>query len=138
MKTRKGKLTISRPQRSDGKATVEINLVDASSTCEAVSIIVHVDVFAEALMGMGYQPCEYEFNDSGVIGKTREWKTEKVTVPECSWEPKKFEPIIRKAFEPFEVDGWKGRIEDARNHHKLVGRNKDGSSVHTVLFERYV
>ena len=51
------------------------------------------------------------------------------------------EEAARAAVSLMEVDGWKGRIDDATNHHKFRGKDdRDGveGSLFSVLFTRFV
>lgn len=138
MKTLKGNITISRPHRSDGLKTVEIRVLDASSGCEAISIVVPLDGFAEALMGLGHIACEYELNDSGVIGKTHEHKTVIIKIPDGEYNQKKRLAVIKLACAAIEVDGWKARYGDAENFHRRHGSNIDGTANYSVTFDRFV
>ncbi len=134
MKLLKGSLSIGRTGRSDDKA-IRIELNDADSHCTAVLVRMGLPEFAECITGMGHADCEFEFNDSGVIGMLAQSKTEMVPVP--SSHPRGDEEWKRKALAPFEVDGWKARAGDITNQH-CWSRDESGKEFQRVVFFRHV
>lgn len=134
MKELTGKLSITR-QRSNSIDRVAIKVVDETSHCQAVEIYVDLATFAEALLGMGYMPCQYEWNDSGAVGTKREHKTEIVTISGRSLDAARADAAISA----LEVDGWLGRRGDAANHHNVVDWGHDDTGVKVrVTFERWL
>ncbi len=134
-----GKMTISRPRGGSGDQYVSITIVDEFSRCGVVEIRVGLAVLTEALTGLAYQPVECRWT-SGVahIGKTREYKSEVVWVPDSYKDDRG--DIVNAALAPFEVDGWVGSRADATNHHCRVRRNaaRLGGSNMRVGFYRFV
>lgn len=129
MKTLKGNLSITRPHYSDGTKLIHINLTDESSGCQVVEIRLSPEQFAEVLVGSSQRGCEFDFNDSGVIGKIREYKEEIVPRPKKYKDKEEVAEILK----PFEIDGWKGHKEDVTNSHLWVGTGNV-----MVGFHRYV
>ena len=133
----KGKITIGRPQCSDGREVITIDVQDNSSRCRIVNLEMTYENFTKALTGQGYIDCDIDFNDSELIGKKKEHKT--VKVPRM----KGYERVNNKEIETHMVaydninqlflDGWVPRYEDFNNHHK----HTDDNHV-MVIFERWV
>jgi hypothetical protein len=131
MKTLAGKITISRTRVNvNDDAPLRIEVVDEDSRVRAIEIRMSLSNFAEAVLGMGYVDCVFEFNDTGNVGKLREHKTE--LVPWKDHEYANRDKAARKAVSEFEVDGWTGYDRDYLNHH-----NRTGNKVR-VTFERWV
>lgn len=127
----KGRLTISRP-RGGNSDYIEISITDQSSGTEFVSARVGLTDFAEALVGLALVDCEFDLRPDRV-GMKYEHKEEFVPCPiSYARTAADREKIAAKAFKPFEVDGWKGRIDDLFNPHR---RNQEGAR---VVFTRYV
>lgn len=131
-----GMLTISRPQCSNGEKHIRIELVDKNSGCQAFEVEIPLENFAEALTGLGHAACKYDFNDSGVLGKNHETKVEKVHIL-CKPYADNRDVAIKRAFEKFEVDGWKGYVSDAVNSRRIVEYCNESYWVN-VAFHRYV
>jgi hypothetical protein len=122
-----GTLTISKA--SDD--TIRIRLIDSLSQMVVTDIQTTPEQFAQAVFGTGFRPCTFELR-TDKVGLRREVKTENV-YPDSNTEA--LTPLLRAtaAVMRFEVDGWKGNLSDALNHHK---RGPDGS--YRVTFERWV
>jgi len=120
MNTRKGTITISRPQCSDGSKHIEIRLRDDESRIQFATVKVELADFSEAVTGLGYVPVEIEFCGLGLIGKTAENKTELVCCDPWNAQER------RKALKAYEVDGWHARTGDIDNPHRF---GKDGVGV---------
>ena len=135
-KVTEGRITISRIQGRDLPANevVRITLVDDVSTLHAVEVSMSLESFAECVLGLGHSHCTFKFNNSVFVGTSvGESKTEVVPTKAYSLTPKQ----VDAALVPFEVDGWRARVEDMTNHHCTV-RNKDGSYGQKVVFFRNV
>lgn len=128
----KGHITISRPSPGD---EVEITLHDRDAGCRAAVFTMSLSAFAEALTGRGHTEGVLEFNDSGKIGKIREYKQVHVELPGQSYATSKDD--VRRAVAVHEVDGWVGRDRDAINGHNRV-KLDDGRVVYRVSYERWV
>lgn len=126
-----GKISISRPQGNDTDY-IQIEFYDDASGTQFLTAQIALDVFAEALTGLGHSPCKFDLRPS-LVGKLRQHKEE--TVP---WggryvrESLERIDIASEAFAPFEVDGWTGRVDDLFNHHRKTANG------YRVLFTRYV
>jgi hypothetical protein len=126
-----GKLSISRVTSNKEPNFVEITVVDAEASVEAISVKVSIETFANALFGSGYQDCEFEFNDSGRVGTIHEHKEELVPIPDYGNRPEGWQ---KKALAPFEVDGWSARSGDITNGHLHV--TQKGQNHQRVAFFR--
>lgn len=136
MKTLKGKITIGKTSSRDGDY-VMIELEDSLSHCRVVEVRMSIEDFGQAILGLACQKCEFDLNDSGVIGKTHEYKEEVVPVPDdFNSHGGNFEKLAAKALAPFEVDGWVGRKEDLKNFHRV--ERKGNKISYRVSFVRYV
>jgi len=133
VRTLKGSLSIAKFMNQD---EVQITVTDESSTCQAISVSLDLLSFAKALMGQGCIPCSYDPNESGVLGKKREFKTLEVSIPNC---PNRMALRLKMkdALQPHEVDGWKGERGDFENHHHLV-KYGEKISIYRVGFSRFV
>lgn len=121
MKRLKGKLTISRVH-SHKEDWITIRVEDELSHCQMIEVQVGLAEFAEALTNLACRPCMVEFNDSGVIGKRREHKTESIFFPDAEVRHGTYgrDAGIRKILAAHEIDGWKARDDDATNHHRMT------------------
>lgn len=133
LKNAKGNLSISRPSYGgfDDREFIEITFRDCSSGTEFVTARVKLDDFARALTGLGHLDMSFDFYPE-LVGKKYEHKTEIVPRPDVGYNDKNRNEIAAKAFAPFEVEGWKGRVDDLFNSHM---RTKEG---YRVIFTRYV
>lgn len=131
-----GKITISRPQWSDGTETITIRLQDENSRIEFVEARMTLQAFAQAITGLGHRDVELEMHGLDLVGKRIEHKEELVFVPGESYEPR-HKKFAQMAIEAFELDGWKGSLRDADNSKRIAERRSDGN-VYTVGFVRYV
>ena len=141
MKTLPAEISITRPSFSDGRQLIAIYVTDEKSSCKAIEVLIGYAEFTQALTGLGHVPCEMIFNDSGIIGKKREYKDVIVTINGWNVSETKEErdACILRCLAEHEIDGWKARVRDAHNHHNMInGSSKaDGYDVR-VLFERYI
>lgn len=119
-----GKLTISRTNTNQGSDFVSITLSEEGSHTRVLALDMDFASFAQALLGMGYQPCTFKANVEN-LGKVREFKVVKVL-----WS-RDLEAAFACA--PFETDGWKACLEDYDRPSK-----KDGAGYVSVDFTRYV
>jgi hypothetical protein len=133
-----GQLNICRPSGGQSDSEIRIEVIDKSSGCVAFEIRVPAKEMMEALTGYGFRSCTFDINTSGVIGKTREHKTEMVPIPQDAPYGDKGKEVIKAALKPFEVNGWKGRASDAENTMHRSRGVKDGFRMMEVTFERYI
>ena len=119
MKTLQGKLTIIRTRSNQSDGYVAVQVKDMLSGCEVIEARISLAEFVEALFGAGFRQCEFDLNDSGVVGKQHEHKQVEIFIPsDLSHRTDEGAAGIRAAIAVHEVDGWRGRDEDARNSHR--------------------
>lgn len=117
MKELKGKITISRVQGSNLTESVWIEITDEMSGCRLLKVMAEPAIFAEALLGLAYQPCSLEYYAECPAGKKRQVKTELLPRPkDVKYAYRK--EAGREMLEPYEVDGWEGSVDDLFNHHR--------------------
>ncbi len=133
MITLRGSLSIGRTSGRDDNP-IRIELIDEDAACTVVQIRMSLLEFAECITGKGHCDCVFEFNDSGVVGKQAQSKSELVPIPSYPRDKGDWE---KKALAPFEVDGWKARESDISNHH-CWSREKSGQEYQRVVFFRHV
>ena len=129
----KGSLRISRPQYGDGRKQIEITVIDERAACQVIEVHVGLEAFTEALTGCSAD-CDFDFNNSGVVGMVYEHKTESVPIPDMLFREE--DPRIFEALVPFEVDGWEGNRRDVTNHHRRSRKGKQEFAC--VTFTRHV
>jgi hypothetical protein len=130
----KGSISIKHPHFSDGRQLIHIELIDEKSACPAIEVHLGLADFADALTGRGLVECDFDFNNSGVIGMVYEHKEELVPIPEMLFRDD--DKRIAEVLAPFEVDGWKGRTRDLVNHH--CHSRKGTQNYASVVFTRHV
>lgn len=128
-----GTITISRPRGNMEPEYVQIEVNDELSGSRCLSVRIPIPEFAEALFGAACRPCEFDLRPD-LVGLKHEWKEEFVPLDDSKYyfRDAEREAVAEKALAPFEVDGWKGRVDDLFNHHR---RGKNGAR---VSFVRYV
>lgn len=88
--------------------------------------------FAELITGLSRVDCEVDFRPD-LVGKKREHKEEVVPFKGFHIQSEaKGKQAAAKALKPFEVDGWKGHVEDLFNGHR------GGQGRYRVRFVRHV
>jgi len=129
----KGQITIGRPSYSDidHPEVITIRFRDEASGTEFLEVDVPIASFARALTGLGHQDCEFELRPKNV-GKRHEHKEEIVPVTQSYIPHDKRKQIGASILKPFEVDGWKGQVDDLFNHHRHTPKGQ------RVVFHRYV
>ena len=134
----KGNITISKVTQSKGPGYISITISDENSHCTIVNVEVPFEQFALAITGLGHQPCALEYYEGAPIGKVRECKTELIEAP--GYVPVlEREAIGRSILAPYEVDGWKGYVDDLFNSNKSVRtKNPDDPIKRRVGFSRYI
>ena len=122
-----GKLSIARRTSNMEPEYFVIEIEDAASGTEAVSVRVSPADLALAISGRANVPVEVEWRVDNV-GKRAETKTEIVRCKIGATDRAK-----RAAAAVFEVDGWRADLEDLGNGHRATG---DGG--YRVTFRRWV
>lgn len=128
----RAKVDISRWMRGDG-GDIEILVRDELSGLVFARIELDFDDFARAtILSRAAVPAKVELMGTEYLGCVREHKTEQIHIPggvhADGWSER-----IEAAIKPFEVDGWMGNREDARNQHCRVGKDTQ-----KIGFRRYV
>lgn len=75
----KGKLTISRPQYSDGTKLINISLIDDDANIQFVDVEIPYDEFTEVITGMSRVNCNFEVRNLSNVGKVKEQRD--ISVP---------------------------------------------------------
>ena len=129
----KGKITINRSYSDiDHPDVIVIELTDEISFTRFLEVKIGVAEFAKALTGASYTNCDFELRTDNV-GKKHEHKEEIVPVGSVIYVPyTKRKATGEKLLKPFEVDGWKGNVDDLFNHHRHTSKGQ------RVTFHRYV
>lgn len=129
----KGGLSITRPSGNVGPEYIQISVNDDLSSTQFVTVRVPLAAFAAAITGLGHVECEFDLRPD-LIGMKRENKEEWIASEPLPYtmEGLARENLAAPLLAPFEVDGWKGRVDDLFNHHR---RNREGAR---VTFVRYV
>lgn len=110
-----GKISISRNNHGE----IHIEIEDEKSGIDFVRVKLTADQLGRAVTGEGCVGCEFETHALHRVGCTAEHKEEVVPYSgtwRCRTEQMQAE--MRKALEPFEVDGWKVRSGDLGNSHR--------------------
>ncbi len=138
MEDLKGKITISKVTSNIEPDFISITIVEAKSRCKAIEAKLSFENFTKALTGQGHIDCDLVFNDSGVIGKTREIKHEIIPRPESykdlvddNINKGNYQCVL--ALQALQIDGWEVRRSDIDNFYNWVGSDKV-----KVLFIRYI
>ncbi len=127
-KNLKGKISIHR--FSGNRSGICIEIEDETSHTRFLRLEMNAEDFGNAVTGASSRPCVFEIAPDN-INKIHEHKRENVYFKPKSH--KRDDAAAQKALEPFEVDGWTGRIDDLFNYHNIVG-----DDVRSVTFHRYV
>lgn len=109
---------------------IELEIVDEESSIQFCSVRMGFEELSKILTGAPQGGLKLTTRGLDYVGKTREHKTEVVTVPGGVHDYSEDE--LRAMMANHEKDGWTGRFEDMKNHHNFV---KGGVK---VLFERWV
>ncbi len=133
----KGKISISRRTSMALEDCVVIEIEDDNSGMEAIEITLSLKNYGKVITNMSYIPCNFKFNNTGIIGKTREQKTVKVLIMEgyaSATNPQIAAHMVNDdTVNELFLAGWKPRYDNFRNPKK---RTDDGHVM--VLFERWV
>lgn len=138
MLTLPGKITISRSHGGTEEKPVNITIQDKLSGCYLLEVHMSLLEYANALTGMGSCECLLEYYPDCPAGKKREVKHELVFISTNSYNQEVRAKAIRKALKPLEVDGWKGRDEDAQNGHNTRKYESGKGYWSNVGFMRFV
>jgi len=124
----KGNISIGRVTSNVEENYIGIRIEDELSGINLLEIKISYEAFGNAVTGLSSQDIEYTLGRFDLAGKKREVKTENIM-----FLPNKTDKDIRDCISCFEINGWKGRDEDAKNHH-----NRMGQDIYKVTFVRWV
>jgi len=131
-----GKLSVSRVTSSHRPHFIALELTDDASGCVVIKVEIDMVEYGNIVSGLSYRPCEFEFNDSGVIGKRVEHKREKVYIPDkLPYDSTKRLAILKQHSTQFETDGWKAQLSSTM---RIVDDVDDHGTYVYVPFIRYV
>lgn len=115
-------LTISRTQGSgDNPRPIRIAIADELGVAH-IEVHVSAKVFAEALLGLGAQPCTLEPRSADKLGYRREARTVSIPIPDDA-DPMDARDDERAARidalrAAFDRDGWITRHDELTNYHR--------------------
>lgn len=113
-----GNITISRwSSSSDDPRKITIRVIDETSGVEFISIALSLEELALALTGLGNVDCAYSVQGLRTIGRKAESK--EALVPYADAHHTRHDP---KALAALEVNGWKVRESDLKNHHCFLAK----------------
>lgn len=130
-------ISISRIHSNHEPDCIHIRVEDETSGCMILDLEMSLAAFAQALTGLSGMKCEGVLYKDAPVGKQRQVKEELVSRPKKVTLENQ-EAVAAKAFAPFEVDGWQGRVSDLFNHHRRVEINTANEEIYRVVFTRFV
>lgn len=130
----KGRININRMSGGGTPDEMRIEVIDASSRIHFLVAKCTPEAMMLALTGRGDVEIEFELVGAELIGSEQENKTEEV--PFDCYKGRNDSARKRAALKPFEVDGWKARVEDLDNGHCRV--DKSNPPRQKVVFHRWV
>lgn len=101
----KGKITISRPNYSDGKEVIQISISDDDAVVKFLTVEIGLEDFTKALTGQSRMPVEFEINALDCVGKKRETKCIEFKISDKSMYKGRSELAIKEA-KKHTPDGW--------------------------------
>lgn len=125
----KGKFRITYGGEYKDPQPIRIEVEDARAGVQFLTLRMTGDALAQALVGSMQVDCELELGGLQNVGKQSEHK--RVQVGPLEWNSTDEEVLA--ALARHEVDGWTGRVGDARNPHN---RNREG--MYMVVYYRWV
>lgn len=134
MTTYEGNIVITRHsggRTDDDSRCITIAVQDKNSGIQFIEIELTPLEFARAIFGH-YTTCQFNLRGLDLVGCAYENKTENVPYTR-GVHAKPNRAAMQKALEPFEVDGWRGDMDDLENHHRHVS-----AGVQRVTFRRYL
>lgn len=126
------KVSIHRMHGGDGTHPIRIEIEDATSGTRVCEISMSLENFAEAITGLSACKAKGHLWD-GPVGYKSEYKIVNIFMPSGYVRTENQKAVGGKYLAPYEVDGWKGRVDDLFNHHKNSGEN-----TYRVSFHRHV
>ena len=114
-----------------------LTITDESSRIQFVYLKMTPDEFARMISARVTTDLECEVRGLDGVGKIRETKTERVPFKMFyGGTDEERVRAARQALERFEVDGWKGRVSDLFNGHRIV--RDCGRHEQFVTFDRLI
>lgn len=112
----KGKISIFRSHGGGHDDRIHISITEENSRVEFFDGFMSCEEFGKVVTGLSHQPIEFEFRPEKV-GMIAENKFELVPKPKDYRNKEEAKELLK----PFEVDGWKGHIDDMFNIHCRAG-----------------
>lgn len=103
----RGSLTISRPQCSDGRKYISIEVKDECAGIRFLEIEIDYADFAACLTGLAYQPCDFRVRCLENVGKVREMDTLIVEVGNIPFSKSELQDKVRALVDKAMPAGWK-------------------------------
>jgi hypothetical protein len=129
----KGKIQIGRVISNSEDDYIIIDLEDQTSNKNFATAKLSLQNFAKAITSQTVE-CEIEVRSLEKVGKKREIKYIQIDIPNSTNEEE-----IKTIISSFEIDGWKGNLNDVKNHHNRIKSEITGTyDCYKVLFERYI
>lgn len=133
------KLTISRISSNEPPFEyIRLYLGDGASHLTFATIDINFEEWGRAIAGLPNQDCEAEYRQDTRFGLYREYKEEKIILPDNM--PTRLSELAGQTMDklllPLEIDGWKGQRDDFFNMNKHFVH--DYQKFAKVGFVRYV
>jgi hypothetical protein len=122
-------LEIHRSIGGNDDRPMSVYITDRTSRCRILEVRFGLAEFMNILTGRAGVEAEGEVYLNSPIGCTPEHKEELVPRPKKYNDQKEAAGIVK----PFEVNGWKARLEDLHNHHRWAEDAKV-----RVTFSRFI
>lgn len=127
-----GTLSIMRLTSGDGENTMRLELKDGASGAPVVRVELDLEGLMMALTGRSDVPCTFGV-ETRQVGRVRETKEERVPCTGLpDWTAAGAAAVGRERLAPFEVDGWKGHLDD------LFSSKRQDQGFARVTFVRFV
>ncbi len=127
-----GFISLGRVHGSGKDDEVWIEVADAGNRIEFLCLKISLADLASLITQEANVSCRFALRGIQEIGKQIEHKTEIVSYQ--SFGPRKDAKTAKEtALKPFEVDGWRGHLDDLGNMHCQIDSNH-----YRVAFHRYV
>ena len=140
MSTLKGSMRMMRTSCNVEEDYLSIEVEDELSGIQFLKVKMPLGSMADLLTSRTAE-CEFEARAWHNVGKKRETKREKVFIPGNIYDLKKRLEAADEAVKKFNVDGWRGDVRDAVNHHNRCAKGvEDGvdGEYYSVRFTRFV
>ena len=135
-----GSIRFSRISSNQEDDYMQLTLEDTTTSRRVLQAKIPMAEFAQCITSSSADCLFSVYGDMEKLGWTRETKTESVYIKYIGHNRAEREACELEALGEFEVDGWKGRKDDAGNQHRRL-RNQphdEKGEAYGVLFSRLV